>query len=166
MATELQTYHRVLDELYAQMDEVLDGLEPEALLWKPFENSPWKGPSGQLGWVIAHGLSSTIYLLRLAEYCAGRREYSAVDGDQGRDEFTPANHDPANLRERARRTREMAHAILDGFTPADLDAERPHPKRPERVFTARHSIVHAIDHLSQHIGHAQLTRQLWALRQA
>ncbi len=166
MATELDTYRRVLDELCAQMDEVLDGLEPEALLWRPFESSPWKGPSGQLGWVIAHGLSSTVYLLRLAEYCAGRREFSAVDGDRGRDEFTPADHDPAALRERARRIRELAHDLLNGFTPAELDAERAHPKRPERVFTTRHCIVHAIDHLSQHIGHAQLTRQLWALQRA
>ncbi|MCS7060049.1 MAG: DinB family protein [Anaerolineae bacterium] len=166
MATELETYRRVLDELYAQMDEVLDGLTPEALVWRPFESSPWKGPSGQLGWIIAHGLSSTVYLLRLAEYCAGKREYSSVEGDRGRDEFTAADHEPTKLRERARVSRALAHDILAGFTPVELDAERPHPKRPERIFTARHSIVHALEHLSQHIGHAQLTRQLWALRQA
>jgi hypothetical protein len=28
---------------------------------------------------------------------------------------------------------------------------------------ARYDVMHALDHLSQHIGHAQLTRQLWAI---
>jgi hypothetical protein len=37
-------------------------------------------------------------------------------------------------------------------------------RRPELVFTARFDIQHAIEHMSQHIGHAQLTRQLWALQ--
>ena len=54
--------------------------------------------------------------------------------------------------------------MLDSMTAADLDASRPHAKRPELIFTARYDLIHAFEHLSQHIGHAQLTRQLWALQ--
>jgi hypothetical protein len=56
--------------------------------------------------------------------------------------------------------------MLASFSAADLDAVRAHPKRAERTFSARYDLVHAIDHLSQHIGHGQLTRQLWAIEQA
>jgi hypothetical protein len=42
---------------------------------------------------------------------------------------------------------------------------RQHPKRP-RELTARYDIQHAIEHMSQHIGHGQITRQLWAIQTA
>ncbi len=163
MATEIDTYRRLFRELYAQVDEVLDGMDTEALLFKPFETSPWKGPSGSVGWIVAHAVSSTVYLMRMAEFAAGKVGWEGVAGDQGADEFNAANQDTAVMRARAKRTLATVNAILDGLTAADLEAERQHPRRPERTITARHSVVHAIDHLSQHIGHAQLTRQISAL---
>ena len=161
--SELGTYRRLFDEKYAELEELLADLPAEALLWRPFSVSPWKGEAGSLGWLIAHGMSSTVYLLRRAEWAMGRIEWDAVDGDQGREEFGPADRDPAHLLARAGRTCEYVHVFLDSLSAADLEASRPHPRRPERVFTARYDTVHAIEHLSQHIGHAQLTRQLWAV---
>jgi hypothetical protein len=161
--TEIATYKKVFDEKYDELDELLTDLPAAALHWKPFESSPWKGPSGSLGMVIAHAISSTIYLLRRAEWVMGKHEWAAVDGDEGKDEFGPANHDPVYLRERARRTQRLVHAMLDAVTMDDLNTSKPHPKRAERIFTARYDIQHAFEHLSQHIGHAQITRQLWAL---
>lgn len=164
--SELGTYRRLLDEKYAELDELLTDLPAEALLWRPFAVSPWKGEAGTLGWLIAHGMSSTVYLLKRAEWTMGRIEWDAVDGDQGREEFGPADRDPAHLVARAGRTSEYVHALLDSLSAADLEASLPHPRRPDRVFTVRYDLVHAIEHLSQHIGHAQLTRQLWALATA
>jgi hypothetical protein len=161
--SELATYKKLFDEKYAELDELLTDLPATALLWKPFESSPWKGPSSSLGFVIAHAISSTIYLLRRAEFSMGKRTWGDVDGDEGQEEFGPANHDPAYMRERARRTQALVHDVLDAVSADDLEASRPHPKRTERVFTARYDIQHAFEHLSQHIGHAQITRQLWAL---
>lgn len=159
--SEIATYRRMFDDRYAEIDELLADLPAEALLWKPFESSPWKGASGQLGWIIAHAISSAIYLMRRAEWTMGKREWKEIDGDQERDEFSEANHDPANMRERAIRTHELINQMFDSFTAADLDASRPHAKRAEMIFTARFDIIHAFEHMSQHIGHAQLTRQLW-----
>ena len=163
MATEIDNYRRMFRDLYGQVDEVLDGMDTEALLFKPFETSPWKGPSGSVGWILAHAVSSTVYLMRQAEYAAAKIPWDGVAGDQGADEFNAANHDTAVMQARAKRTLAMVNAILDGLTPVDLDAERPHPRRPERQLATRWCITHAIDHLSQHIGHAQLTRQISAL---
>lgn len=162
--SELATYRRLFNDRYAEVEELLADLPAEALLWKPFEQSPWKGEAGQLGWIIAHALSSAIYLVRRAEWTMGKRDWKEVDGDEGRNEFGPANHDPAYLLARVQRTHAQINQMLDSMTAADLDASRPHAKRPELIFTARYDLIHAFEHLSQHIGHAQLTRQLWALQ--
>jgi hypothetical protein len=164
LTSEIATYRRLFDEKYAELDELLADLPAPALLWQPFEQSPWQGPSNSPGVIIAHAISSTVYLLRRAEYVMGRREWAAVDGDEGSEEFGPANHDPAYLRARVQRTQDYVHQFLDSLTTADLDQSRPHPKRADRIFTTRYDIQHAIEHLSQHIGHGQLTRQLWALQ--
>ncbi len=163
--SEIGTYRRLFDDRFREIDELLADLPAAALLWKPFETSPWKGPAGQLGWLIAHALSSTVYLLKRAEFTLGRVDWSGVEGDEGSDEFGPANHDPAYLRARAARTQSYVHGLLDSLTPGDLEMSRPHPRRTHWVLTTRFDIQHAFEHMSQHIGHAQLTRQLWALQQ-
>lgn len=45
--SEIATYRRLLGDKYAEVDELLADLPAEALAWKPFENSPWKGSSNQ-----------------------------------------------------------------------------------------------------------------------
>jgi len=156
---------RLFDDLYKDLDLLLADLPNEALLWQPFEESPWQGPSNPLGKIVAHAVSSTFYLLRRAEYSMGRREWGAVDGDEGREEFGPPNHEIEYLRARAKRSQEFVHSFLDGATSEELGAMRPHPKRPIN-FVARQDLLHALDHLSQHIGHGQITRQLWAIQAA
>nr|HMN31115.1 hypothetical protein [Caldilineaceae bacterium] len=106
--SERGTYQRLLDEKYAELEQILADLPAPALLWQPFANSPWQGPSNPLGAIVAHAVSSTVYLLHQAEYAAGKRQWQEVTGDEGREEFGPANHDPAYLLARVRRTQEYA----------------------------------------------------------
>lgn len=145
---------------------VLDDLPSEALVWRPFAHSPWQGESGELGRIIAHALSSTYWLIRVAEFAAGRCEWDAVQGDEGEEEFGPANLGIAHLRERNARARAFVFATLPTFDAAALDAVRDDPRRPGRTLNARRMIVHALEHLAEHVGHAHLTRQLWALHEA
>ena len=165
-SSTVSTYRRLFDEKFGEVEQLLDGLPPAALVWKPFDSSPWQGAAGSLGWLLAHALSSTVYLLRRAEWTLRRIEWDAVDGDEGSNEFGPANHDPAYLLARARRTQVFVHTYLDSLATDDLDASRAHPQRGDRLFSVHYDTVHALEHLSQHIGHAQLTRQLWALADA
>jgi hypothetical protein len=160
--SEVGAYRRLFAEKYQELEALLDELPDEALLWKPFEQSSWQGPCSPLGGIIAHAVSSTVYLLRRAEYSLGRVEWSDVDGDEGREEFGPANYKVAYLLARVRRSQEYVNRLLDSLNPGDLDASRSHPRRSLEV-AARYDVMHALDHLSQHIGHAQLTRQLWAI---
>lgn len=161
--TEIAVYRRLFDEKYEEIDRLLADLPPAALTWKPFEGDSWNGPAGALGWLVAHAISSTVYLLRRAEWTIGRLDWSQVDGDEGSQEFGPANHDPTYLRARARRTQAYVQRLLDSLAEADLASQQPHPAQPDRQLTVRYDIQHAMEHLSQHIGHAQLTRQLWTL---
>jgi DinB superfamily len=163
-ASEITICRRLFDEKFAEVEQLLADLTPTALLWRPFETSPWHGPAGSLGWLIAHGLSSTVYLLRRAEWTLGRREWSQVEGDEGTDEFGPANQDPEYLRQRTRRVQALVHAFFESVNADDLNQTRPHAKRVDVVLSVQYDVLHALEHLSQHIGHAQLTRQLWALQ--
>lgn len=160
--SEVGTYRRLFAQKYQEIEELLFELPAEALLWKPFEQSPWKGPAGSLGWLIAHTVSSTVYLLRRAEWQMGRIDWEEVDGDEGSEEFSAANHDPAYLRERVGRTHDYVEQFLRQLNAAALDGERAHPAN-NRPLTVRYDVQHAIEHMAQHIGHAQLTRQLWAI---
>jgi hypothetical protein len=161
--SETGCLRRLFDNLYQDVDALLADLPNEALVWKPFENSPWQGPSNSLGKIIAHAISSTVYLLRRADYSMGRCEWGEVDGDEGREEFGPANHEIEYLRARVKRTQEFVHHFLDNTISEQLGASRAHPKRPV-AFVARQDLFHALDHLSQHVGHGQITRQLWAIQ--
>lgn len=163
--SEIATYRRLFAARYQELDELLADLPDAALLWKPFEESPWQGRCNSIGEIAAHAASSTVYLLRRAEYALGRREWNTVDGDEGREEFGPANHELGYLQERVRRTHDYVEQFLNSVTVADLDAVRAHPKHP-RQFIARHDVMHALEHFSQHVGHGQITRQLWAIHAA
>lgn len=163
----LHPLQRLLAERYALLDELLDGATTEMLLWKPFDRSPWRSSEGDygcnsLGEIVAHAVSSTVYLLRRAQWVVGRLPWEAVDGDQGPVEFGPADYDPAALRVRVQRTHEMAREILATLTPAELTASR-WQEAWGRDLHAGYDVFHALDHLAQHIGHAQLTRQLAAI---
>ncbi len=160
--SEIGTYRRLFDNKFGEIEELLADLPAAALTWKPFETSPWQGPSGALGWLIAHNISSTVYLLRRAEWQLGRIEWGDINGDEGDEEFGPANLEPAYLLDRSKRAQAWVQSFLDSLSAADLELSAAHPKNG-RPLTVRYDVQHAIEHMSQHNGHAQLTRQLWAL---
>lgn len=161
---EIATLMDLYDNRFNDMEKVLAGLPAEALLWRPFAQSPWQGEAAELGRILAHALSSTVYLIRRAEWVAGRVEWGEVEGDEGSEEFGLANHDPAYLRARLERVRDYVHSTLPTFDAEALSVQRPHPRRPERLLTARWDITHALEHMAEHVGHAHLTRQLWAVQ--
>jgi hypothetical protein len=68
------------------------------------------------------------------------------------------------LQARIARAQSFVNELLDTLSATDLDGSRAHPKRADRIFTVRYDVQHAIEHMSQHIGHGQVTRQLWALQ--
>ena len=74
-------------------------------------------------------------------------------------EFVAEGGDLGWLAERMRQTAERSEAVLAGLTDADLRATR---RWHDETVTVQWGILHIIDHYSRHLGHLELTRQLWA----
>jgi hypothetical protein len=161
--TEVATILHLFDDKFGEIEQLLDGLEPAALLWKPFDSSPGNGEAAELGWLVGHSISATVYLVRRAVWICERLEWESVVGDKGAELFGPEDRDPGALLARSRSAQALVHELLTGFSPEDLERSRALPHRADRTRNAREDILHALEHMSQHIGHAQLTRQLWAL---
>jgi hypothetical protein len=53
-----------------------------------------------------------------------------------------------------------ARKTLEKLTLQDLEASRTSP-RDGRKFTVAWALLHALEHSNLHLGHIQITRQLW-----
>lgn len=162
--SETGTYRRLFEIRYNQLSELVEGMDDAGLHWKPFESDPSGGTSGSVGWLAAHSISATILLIRRAEWQMGQREWESVQGDEGDHVWTEADT-AQGLSERIARSRVEVEAFLDNLDEAKLGEAREHPERDLSMST-RMDIVHAIEHLSQHLGHASLTRQLWEIERS
>ncbi len=55
------------------------------------------------------------------------------------------------------------HALMAGFTDADLDRDSYSERYRERDWKAAEILLHALDHTALHVGHLQVQRQLWEM---
>jgi uncharacterized damage-inducible protein DinB len=151
----LQDYEERLQALYASLFETIEGLSPAALEWAP-------GPD-------------TNSLAVLAVHVAGATRFWIGDM-AGRDpsarhraaEFHARGLDAAALKSRLAETLEHSRRVLGGLALSDLTetrvsspAERDASSRDERRYTVAWCLAHALEHTALHLGHMQLTRQLW-----
>jgi hypothetical protein len=51
--------------------------------------------------------------------------------------------------------------LLDSQDPLDLGATRADPREAKTATTAAWALIHAVEHLQEHVAHAELTRQMW-----
>ena len=75
-------------------------------------------------------------------------------------EFKARGKSAVSLAARFAALEDYARAALPRITLADLSAQRPVPNR-SMTTTAGWAILHALEHTSLHLGHAQIMRQLW-----
>ncbi len=150
MVNEIENYLSVLKDLRDQVKKSLEGLPVQALDWRPTEGE------GEL---------ATNSLTVLATHLAGSESFwikEMVGGQpihRNRDsEFVTKGTSSSQLRARLEAAAKDTENILPSLTSAQLDETRQH--RDRRV-TVRWAIVHVIEHTATHLGHIQLTRQLW-----
>lgn len=150
MLSMLEGYWECLQGLHAYIERTIESLPPDALDWVP-------------------GLDMNS-LGVLAMHVAGAERYwigDVVGNDpSGRDrsaEFLIRGLDATALK--ARLTEILAHsqAVLEQLALPDLEATRVSP-RDGRVFSVAWCLAHALEHTALHLGHMQLTRQLWDMR--
>ena len=154
MLPEVEEYRNELRHLRAEILEVFEGLDAEALNWKPLAQD-----------------TNSLYVL--ATHCIGSEHgwiaetLAQYPKTRNRDaEFVATAADLESLREKFAQTAQNTEKILDELSQENLQAGRPGygVRHGSRIMTGREIILHVIEHLSEHLGQMRLMRQLWESR--
>jgi uncharacterized damage-inducible protein DinB len=153
--TLLTSVRFVVQQDLADLLAAVDGLPGEALDWKPAG-----ADTNSIAVLVTHVLHSTRSWLSVA--------VGAPLPDRDRDsEFAVKSDDPAAIADFMHGFSRQIIALLDGAGEVDWSATRQTHARPgsapEQV-PASWAVLHAIEHLREHIAHVGLTRQLWEAR--
>ena len=155
MLPECASYLEMLDDLRGQIAELITGLQAETLNWRP---------------IVGEDDHITNSLAVMAAHVAGAEHFwiHEVAGGQPptRDrpaEFVTKVDGPEPLLEKLEATGQETRRVLAALTAADLDSTR---QARDRTVATRWAILHAIDHTALHLGHMQITYQLWSSGQA
>ena len=147
MLTILAEYAERLQFLHAAIEQIINGLPQAALDWTP-------GPE-----------MNSIHVL--AVHVAGSERYWIGDvagndpSDRDRDaEFRSGGLDTHALIDLLDRTLAHSRAVLEGLELADLEELRVSP-RNGRQATIAWCLAHALEHTALHLGHMEITKQLW-----
>lgn len=150
MNAELQNYLTRIEDLRGQIASLITDLPAQALNWLPVEQSD------------DHAMNS---LAVLASHTAGAEQFwihetiGGLPTTRVRDqEFATQVPDATALLEKLTTTGATTRRILTELDPAELDATRT---VRDRTVPVRWGIVHIIDHTALHLGHMQITVQLW-----
>lgn len=155
MLREAAAYLERIEDLRGQIGTILQTLPKGALNWRPDENSE------------DHAMNS---IAVLATHAAGAEYFWIGEVIGGlpttRDraaEFETVVGDTAVLQKTLQTVRQQTRTILQAVTQEDLDGTR---QAHDRIVPTRWAILHVIDHTALHLGHMQITAQLWQGGQA
>jgi uncharacterized damage-inducible protein DinB len=150
MLSELDNYLQRIEDLRRQVSELIADLPAEALNWRPIEGIE-EHATNSLAVLAAHVAGAEHFWI--AEVVGGRPPTRDRDAEFVMRAAAAEMH--RLLEATAAETREVFSAL----SPADLDDVR---NVRGRTVSVRWSILHVIDHTALHLGHMQITYQLWA----
>jgi hypothetical protein len=133
--------------LHGEIQRDLDALPPEALDWKP-------GPEmNSVSVLIVHLTGAERFLIGdIVMQDPSDRDREA--------EFRIAGMSKADLIHRLTESEAYLTAAFEKLSLSDLETERTHPRHGNQVSVAW-ALLHALEHSGTHVGHIQLTVQLW-----
>lgn len=150
MITELENYLHRIENLRGQIRDLIDGLPAEALNWRPIEGSD------------DHAMNS---LAVMAAHVAGAEHFwigevtGRLPATRNRDaEFVTQVDSAAPLVERLEAVGRQTREVFATLSEADLTGTRI---AWDKEVTVRWAILHVVDHTALHLGHMQITYQLW-----
>ncbi len=149
----LPFYQALVDqfhELHADIQRNLESLPEEAIDWKPGSEM------NSVAVIITHLTGAERFLI--GDVIMG--ESSNRDREA---EFKVSGQSKADLVKRLKDTEAYTDSALEKLTMADLDAQRIHPRHGNQVLVAW-TVLHALDHVATHVGHINITVQMWHLR--
>ena len=147
MQTLFEEYLKVLAECHKGYLESFDGLPPAALDWTP-------GPeTNSISVLIFHVTGSERFWIG----DVAMQESSNRDRDA---EFKVRGMTVETLKKRLDDSLAYARSALERLSLEDMEKPRVAPNRRDKV-TVAYALLHAVEHAGQHLGHIQLTSQLW-----
>ena len=145
----------MLDSCVAGMRPAMEGASADALNWRPAGEE-----TNSIGILAVHAMTSSRTWLYVA--------VGAPEPERDRDaEFRTQVQDPAELLAAVDRLAGECRAALATEDDIDRGAARTPNRRPGSApepITAGWTLLHALEHLREHVAHLQLTRQLWDAR--
>jgi hypothetical protein len=131
------------------MRRAIAGSPPELLNWRPAG-----ADTNTIAVLAVHAATSTRWWLSVA-----------ITGE------APERDRPAEFRTTVSSAEELlsiidplaadGRGLLDSQDPLDLGATRADPREAKTTTTAAWALIHAVEHLQEHVAHAELTRQMW-----
>lgn len=125
----------------------LEGLPTEALDWVPGKDM------STLGALATHlAGAARVWIVQVA----GQQE---IERDRDA-EFATRGMDAAALMAVMESAVKEAESVLESLSLEDLGAMRYFP-RHDKEYSVMWALLHTLEHWAEHVGHMQLTRQLW-----
>lgn len=152
MEAEVQGYLTELGILRKQIQDAIQGLNDEAVNWNPLLKD-----TNSIYATLYHLIGSDNFWVR---QIIGRE---TIDRDREA-EFRVSGH-LSEVLDRWQKVAKANEKYLRQLNTSQLGETRTVPTRPEwGSVTVRWGILHLISHYAIHLGHIQLTRQLWEQR--
>jgi uncharacterized damage-inducible protein DinB len=148
---ELSNYLLRLDDLRSQIREIISGVPVDGLNWRPFGDSG-EHHANSLAVLTAHIAGSERYWI--GEVVGGKPP--ARDRDA---EFVKVAKSVDELYQLIDLAAAETREVLSNLSQTDL--ERTVEAMGKNV-PVRWAILHIVDHTALHIGHMQMTFQLWS----
>ena len=153
MTKEVQGYLATMNEMREQVKSLLEGLPEEALDWRSIEGEG-ELATNSLGVIVSHLAGSALYLIK--EIIGGQPVHRDREA-----EFATGRVKASTLKARLDEAVKIVEEVLSPLKEDQMEEDRKYRDRTAKV---RWIILHVIEHTAQHLGHMQLTRQLWLAR--
>lgn len=144
---------------FAMFAEALEGLPDEALSWRPQAEN-----SNSIAVLATHCITSTRFWLALGAGQVGsidvyRRDYRAPS-------FEVAGAAAGELIGQFEAVMAALADVMSQGTDSHLTARIEWPEDPSLKLTGAEALFRSVGHLREHVGQAQLMRDLWLARKA
>jgi uncharacterized damage-inducible protein DinB len=150
MISELDNYLERIEDLRGQVSGLLADLPAEALNWRPIEGKD-DHVTNSLAVLAAHLAGAEHFWI--AEVVGGRPETRDRDA-----EFATVATSNAEIIQLLEKNALETREVFSTLSNSDLNGTR---QTKGRIVPVRWCILHVIDHTSLHLGHMQITYQLW-----
>jgi uncharacterized damage-inducible protein DinB len=151
MITEIQDYVTELSIIRGQILEAVQGLGDEAGNWHPLSKD-----TNSIYAVLSHVIGAQNNWIR--KIIAGQ------EIQRDREAELRSSGPLSDIIERFKNESREIEVILGSLSQPQLSETRKVPAHPQGNATVRWCILHILSHNATHLGHIQLTRQLWDQR--